>query len=225
MLVAKDFRHKAWNSLAGKWGTMVIAAIVMSLILGACGGLAVIGIGAIAAIIIEGPLSLGYTAMSMRVVRGNKVGLENLFDGFKNFARSFLLVFVNSIYISLWALLFIVPGIIKSYSYSMSLYILADNPDISSSEARAKSIEMMKGNKWRLFCLHMSFIGWILLSILTLGILLLWIEPYMQTAQAAFYQSLLPEPVAHAEPESQEVSAAEEAQTPAEEPKAESDNQ
>ena len=78
-----------------------------------------------------------------------------------------------------------------SYAYSMSWFILADDPNIPANEARKRSIEMMRGNKWRLFCLDFSFIGWILLSILTFGILLFWIRPYMQTARAEFYQDLL----------------------------------
>ncbi len=78
-----------------------------------------------------------------------------------------------------------------SYAYSMSWFILADDPNIPANEARKRSIEMMRGNKWRLFCLDFSFIGWILLSILTFGILLFWIMPYMQTARAEFYQDLL----------------------------------
>lgn len=78
-----------------------------------------------------------------------------------------------------------------SYAYSMSWFILADNPDMPATEARKRSIAMMRGNKWRLFCLDFSFIGWMLLCILTLGILTFWIMPYVQTARAEFYQDLL----------------------------------
>ena len=91
---------------------------------------------------------------------------------------------------ALWSLLFVIPGIIATYSYSMSFYILRDNPDMDANAARKASIEMMKGNKWKLFCLELSFIGWMLLSMLTFGILLLWVGPYMETAKAAFYEEL-----------------------------------
>ena len=73
----------------------------------------------------------------------------------------------------------------------MSYFILADDPNIPANEARKRSMEMMRGNKWRLFCLDFSFFGWILLSILTLGVLYFWIIPYIQTARAEFYQDLL----------------------------------
>ena len=72
----------------------------------------------------------------------------------------------------------------------MSYYILKDNPGMDANEARKASIEMMKGHKWQLFCLEFSFIGWIILSILTFGILTLWVGPYMETAKAAFYEEL-----------------------------------
>lgn len=91
----------------------------------------------------------------------------------------------------LWALLFIVPGIIKSYAYAMTPYILIDNPDLGPNEARLKSIEMMRGYKGKLFGLDLSFIGWHLLCILSLGIGYIWLTPYLATARAAFYQELL----------------------------------
>ena len=100
---------------------------------------------------------------------------------------------LNGIFIFLWTLLFIVPGIIKTYSYRLSYYILADNPSMSATEVRKRSIELMRGNKWRLFCLELSFIGWELLCILTLGILSFWVTPYYNAAIAEFYQSLLPQ--------------------------------
>lgn len=87
-------------------------------------------------------------------------------------------------------MLFVIPGIIKSYSYAMTFYIMADNPEIDGMEAITRSRQMMNGNKWRLFCLDFSFIGWFILCILTFGLLLLYVGPYMEAAHAAFYQSL-----------------------------------
>lgn len=185
MLVAKDFRKQAWNSLSGKWSTMAATTVIYSVILGVCSGVA---------IIVQGSLDFGYYAMTANVVREKDVELEQLFDGFKKcFLNSLLLYIINNIFIFLWSLLFIIPGIIKSYSYSMSYYILADNPDMDANDARKQSMKLMQGNKWRLFCLDFSFIGWGLLCILTFGILSFWITPYQQTAHAAFYQSLIAE--------------------------------
>ena len=99
--------------------------------------------------------------------------------------------------ILLLALLFVIPGLIKSYSYAMTFYIMADNPGIDGNEAITRSRQMMDGNKWRLFCLDFSFIGWIILCMLTFGILFFYVGPYMEAAHAAFYQSLKgDEPVA-----------------------------
>lgn len=188
MLKAKDFRKQAWNSLSGLWGTMVIINIVLVLITGASGIIPIVNL------LISGPLALGATQIYMSVIRKNrKPEIGQLFDGFSNFTNAFILYILNAILIWLWSLLFIIPGIVKSYSYSMSVYILADNPDISPNDARKKSMQMMKGNKWRLFCLDFSFIGWDLLCIITCGILSFWITPYREAAYAAFYQNLLVE--------------------------------
>ena len=90
----------------------------------------------------------------------------------------------------LWTLLFIIPGIIKAFSYAMSPYILEENPELSANEAIDRSRAMMKGHKFDLFWLYLSFIGWGFLCIFTLGIGLLWLMPYMQTAEAAFYEDV-----------------------------------
>ena len=145
--------------------------------------------------LINGPFEYGIKETALLVARGKEIRVDNLFNGFHVFEKSFLLYLINNIFIFLWSLLFIIPGIIKSLSYSMSFLILQENPDISPNEARKQSMEMMNGNKWRLFCLELSFIGWILLSILTFGILFFWVLPYMNVAHAEFYLSLKGEDV------------------------------
>ena len=97
---------------------------------------------------------------------------------------------LQGVYVFLWALLFVIPGIIATYSYAMTSYILAENPELTASEAIDMSKEMMEGNRFRLFCLHMSFIGWAILCVFTFGIGYLWLAPYMQAAQAAFYREV-----------------------------------
>ena len=190
-MYARDFRQRAWADLSGKWGIAILAVLIVSLIEGALGGLSTIGIGAIGLLLIMGPLSLGLAQMFLNIVRGQKAEIGDIFNGFKNFLNSFLLALLNWIFTALWSLLFIIPGIIASYRYSMSFYILADNPGMDANTARVRSIEMMKGNKWRLFCLDFSFIGWYLLCALTFGILTLWVAPYHETARTEFYQELL----------------------------------
>lgn len=192
MLYAKDYRAQAWQKNSGKWGTLALTYLVYSIIGGIGGALSMVYVGAIIMFVIAGPLTLGLTSQALTVVRGGAPSVNDIFSGFKNFANAFLANLINSILIALWTLLLIIPGIIKTYSYSMTYYIMCDDPSISANEARKKSMELMRGNKWRLFCLQFSFIGWWLLCILTLGILALWIAPYEQVATAAFYQSLLP---------------------------------
>ncbi|MDE6374098.1 MAG: DUF975 family protein, partial [Clostridia bacterium] len=179
--------------LSGKWGTMVLIALIVSLITGVCGGLSWVGIGAVALLIVTGPLFLGEAMQFLRLIRGQRVDVSKVFDGFKNFGNAFLLSLLNNIFIALWSLLFVIPGIIKSYAYSMSFYILADNPNMDANTARVRSIELMRGNKWRLFCLDFSFIGWYLLCGLTFGILTFWVAPYHMTARTLFYQEILRE--------------------------------
>ena len=194
MLKAKDFRHAAWEKLHGKWGTMAIAALIYSLIMVACGFLSYIYIGWIATLLLAGAFVLGLSGMALLVSRGLPVRTERLFDGFKNYGSSLALYLLIAIFTFLWTLLLIVPGIVKAYSYSMSYFILCDDPQLPANQARKRSMELMRGNKWRLFCLHFSFIGWFLLCLLTLGILSFWIIPYLYTAQAEFYRSLITEP-------------------------------
>ena len=185
MLKAKDFRQRAWNHLKGNWTAAVLTYLIMSVILSA---ISFTGIGTL---LVSGPLVVGYSLLMLNIARGNNPKIENLFEGFEEFVRAFVLWITNELLIALWSLLFIIPGIIKTLSYSMSYYILLDNPEMSANEARKRSMQMMDGNKWRLFCLNFSFIGWILLSFLTFGILLFWVAPYMEAAKAEFYQSLL----------------------------------
>lgn len=111
-----------------------------------------------------------------------------LFSGFKiNYGGNIITMFMMSLKISLWYLLFIIPGVIKSYEYAMIPYILSDNPKISMSEAFAMTKKLMTGNKMRLFSLHLSFIGWYLLAIATCGIGFLFLMPYYEAACAEFY--------------------------------------
>lgn len=189
-MLASDYRKQAWAALSGKWGTMALLTLVYSLIVGACN--AIPGVGQVASLVVGGPLVLALTMIALAVLRSENVGVENLFDGFKDgkFVPAFLLYLVNTIFVALWSLLLVVPGIIKGYSYAMSTYILAENPGMSQSECRKESMRMMIGHKWRLFCLHFSFIGWYLLSALTFGILMFWVTPYVRTAEAAFYEDL-----------------------------------
>jgi len=142
-------------------------------------------------LITTGPFFLGfYVGYFMKRIRGEEILLKNIFDGFKYFSNSFLLMLFESFFIMLWTLLLIIPGIIKAYSYSMAFYIMYDDPEIKPMEAIKKSQIMMKGYKWKLFMLHLSFLGWGLLGILTLGIGYIWLTPYIYLSMGNFYENL-----------------------------------
>lgn len=191
-MVAKDYRQRAWGALRGNWGTVVITYLVYCAILGVCGALASIGVGAVLVFVLDGPLRYGLDYQALSVARGEPASVNDILVAKDRFADVFLAYLINSILIMLWSLLFIIPGIIQAYSYSMTFHLMRDNPKLKPDEARRESDRLMEGHKWELFCLHFSFIGWILLCSMTAGILALWVVPYMQCATAEFYETLIP---------------------------------
>ena len=109
-------------------------------------------------------------------------------NNYKNITKT---MFFRDLYTVLWTLLLIIPGIVKSYEYQMIPYLLAENPQMTKEQAFAESKRMMTGQKWRAFVLDLSFIGWNILSALTLGILgIFYVQPYMDATHAALYEAL-----------------------------------
>ncbi len=134
------------------------------------------------------PMGYGLYVAFLGLGRGKELQVGELFAHFNK--RVWVTLILQVVYTCLWTLLLIVPGIIKSLSYAMTPFILADNPELSGNGAIEKSMAMMQGNKMKLFLLLLSFIGWLLLSTLTLGIGLFWVGPYMYQSMAAFYEDL-----------------------------------
>jgi len=162
---------------------MTLWAFAPALILG--GTLAaVIGIGLF---LIGGAVEQGWDLFNIRLCRDEQPRFGDLFARMHNIWKALGLRLFMALFIFLWALLLWVPGIIAAYRYAMAPYLMAQNPALGIREAVNISKEMMRGRKGRLFCLHLSFIGWALLSVLTFGIGFLWLEPYMKAAEAAFY--------------------------------------
>lgn len=138
------------------------------------------------------PLAAGYSN-SMRVLleTGDNRLTNNSFSlAFGNWLHVVWGMILSTIYIFLWTLLLIIPGIIKSYSYALTPYILVEHPEMSANEAIEESMRLMDGHKFDLFYLQLSFIGWAILSILSLGLGVFWLIPYQMTAQAAFYRDI-----------------------------------
>lgn len=139
-------------------------------------------------LLIGGAVELGLNRYSLDLVtRQNPPAFRTLFSRFCIWGKAFGLRIVASLFILLWSLLFIIPGIVASYRYALAPYLMAENPSIGIMEAIQRSKELMRGNKGRLFCLQFSFFGWYLLGALTLGIGTLWVAPYRKTAETAFY--------------------------------------
>lgn len=136
------------------------------------------------------PMLYGFSMYFLNLCRSNEVNVSMLFDGFKDYARVFGTLLLTNVYTLLWMMLLIIPGIIKSLSYALTPFIMVDNPEIKNNEAIELSMKMMDGYKMKLFLLQLGFIGWMILSILTLGIGLLWLIPYIQTSTAAFYEDV-----------------------------------
>ena len=137
------------------------------------------------------PLEFGLAANFLNLSRGKGLSISQLFDGFNDYKRIFTTLFLVQIYTALWALLLFIPGVVKSYSYSMTPFVLKDNPTMKNNEAIELSMKLMKGHKMQLFLLDLSMIGWALLCMLTLGLGILLLQPYNTTAHAAFYRDLI----------------------------------
>lgn len=142
----------------------------------------------IAVILLSGALSLGHCKYYIDLVAENRQDeVSVIFSRFDIFLKAMGLNLFMGLFIWLWSLLLIVPGIIASYRYRLAPYLMAENPNLGIREAVNMSKELMDGHKWRLFCLHLSFIGWGILSAMTCGIGDLWLNPYIYAANAAFY--------------------------------------
>ena len=135
-------------------------------------------------------LNAGYYCYCFGILRREEMPYESLFDAFPFAGKVILLSIVEGVFIFLWSMLFVIPGIIAAYRYSMATYIMAENPTIAPTEAIERSKALMDGRKGDLFCLDLSFFGWALLTVLTAGIGALWLTPYMAVSRAAFYRSL-----------------------------------
>ena len=166
-----------------------VAAVVIAVIIGL---VAIVGaVSLVIKILLLNPIQVGCQSFFIRNSEGQGE-LNNLERGFNpNWGGNVKTMFLRDLFLFFWSLLFIIPGIIKSYSYRMVPYILADHPEMSGTEVITVSRQMMKGNKWRAFVLDLSFIGWEILSLLTLGILgIFYVNPYRHSTNAELYKAL-----------------------------------
>lgn len=207
MKTNQDYKNAALAALKGNWAPAVLCAVlylVIALCVGFFGELAedtvmsdgIILVISLATLVLSVafllPLEVGYyNAHKELLLSGDTAMIGNMFrTGFSNWGRNIWGMFLVGLFTFLWMLLLIVPGIIKSFAYAMTPFILVDRPDLSANEAVDLSNMMMKGHKFDLFWLMLSFLGWIILAILTAGIGFFWLLPYMYASYAAFYEDV-----------------------------------
>ncbi len=135
-------------------------------------------------------LAAGYVLYHQGVRRGEEMPISSLFDGFGFVGKIVLLNLVMTVFIALWSMLFIIPGIIAGYRYRFALYNLCENPELGVMDALNMSKAQTKGYKLDLFVLDLTFIGWSLLCGLTLGILSIWITPYIQQTDLGYFEAI-----------------------------------
>ena len=217
-MTSSELRRVARENLSGNWGISVGVALVAAILGGNMVGVgsnlnyninentvrnlppvfwtvllplaSCAGILSLTALILGGVVELGYAKFLLKQHDRKELQFSDLFSQFDRFGTGFAQQFLRILYTTLWTLLFIIPGIVKSLSYAMTPFILEDHPEMTASEAIKASMKLMDGHKMDLFILGLSFIGWSLLACLTMGIGYLFLTPYINAAYAAFYRNI-----------------------------------
>lgn len=190
MISNKEIRAMAREQLGGNifesiWLMALVVCLIHSMIMGVANYIVVGGL------LVGGPMIYGCCHIFLQLARGKReINLEDLFQGFRQFVDLLLLNLLINLFVFLWSLLFIIPGIVKNCAYSMAFYIKHDNPSYDWETCMQESSAMMQGHKWQYFCLQLSFIGWHLVSLMTCGVGALWVSPYIQASKANFYEQL-----------------------------------
>ena len=182
-----ELRGRAWQSLTGVYWSIIVLLLVYWFISAAA---STITAGVLSLLLL--PMSYAIEVAVLNASRSRTVPqIENLFTIYRdNFLKAFLVPLLQVLFIFLWSMLFVIPGVIMAYAYSMAVYVANDNPELSAMDAIRKSRELMNGHKWDLFVLDLSFIGWIFLCLITCGIGFLFLAPYIRMAHVEFYREL-----------------------------------
>ena len=201
-MINQDYKNSALKSLSGNWAQALVAVVVFMI-----ASYLVMGPSLVEQFGMPLPAALGYgsSLVYLLVLYPFAVGMQNAFRllhetgddrilnnslslGFGNWPHLVWGLILMGIFEFLWTMLFIIPGIIKAFSYALTPYILLDEPELTARQAITRSCEIMQGRRWKLFCLYFSFIGWGILCLLTFGIGFLWLAPYINASIAAFYE-------------------------------------
>jgi uncharacterized membrane protein len=188
MKTFNELKSSAKTQISGKIGILFAMFLIMFGIFIASNFVPVLG--TIANYLVGAAFTLGGAWVFLKIAKGETVSVGNIFYGFEDLWTAIKAQFFMGLFICLWSLLLIIPGIIKAYSYSMTYFILAENKGMSVLEAITLSRKMMDGHKMDLFLLFLSFIGWFLLVVITFGIAGIWVYPYLYATFTNFYLSV-----------------------------------
>ena len=188
MKTFNELKSSAKTQISGKIGILFAMFLIMFGIFIASNFVPVLG--TIANYLVGAAFALGGTFVFLKIAKGETVSVGNIFYGFEDLWTAIKAQFFMGLFILLWYLLLIIPGIIKTYAYSMTFYILAENKGMPVLEAITLSRKMMDGHKMDLFLLFLSFIGWFILVLITFGIAGIWVYPYLNATLTNFYLSV-----------------------------------
>lgn len=184
-------RAQLGNQIFGNTWLIAVVAVVIQMAIAYLVN-AIPGVGQIVSLLLAGPVSYGVASMFLKQTRtGEKMDIGDIFNGFReDFSNTFLIGLMTTIFTMLWSLLFVIPGIVKSLSYSMAMYIKVDHPEYDWKQCIDESQRMMQGHKGELFMLDLSFLGWLIVGALCAGVGEFWVNAYMQAAHSQFYENL-----------------------------------
>ncbi len=188
-IIKENAKLQLGNNIFGNnWLLALLVVLIQTAVVGAVSATV-----SILGVLILGPFTVGVTSVFVNLMRQNKpIDIADMFDGFKvSLSRNILLSLLVTLFTTLWSLLFIIPGIVKYYSYSMAYFIANDHPEYDWNTCIKESMRLTNGHKMDLFVLDLSFIGWYFVGALCLGIGTLWVAPYHFASKQNYYEAIL----------------------------------
>ena len=193
MAITEFFIVQALISIAGVvCGVLLVAALGLnSVVLAYLITMFVYGAAIFIAYGVMGPLNVGIASVYTNLVRnGEKIRIKNFFYGFKGFFSNAILAIMYNIVVALWSLFFVVPGIYVAYSYALVFHVKRDHPEYRWKQCFDESERLMEGNRWKLFKLQISHLGWFIIGLAFVGIGAFWAVPYLEASTAVFYEQV-----------------------------------
>ncbi len=176
--------RSAKGALSGNWVSAAVGTLIYCAIMG------VASWTYLGELIVTGPMTFGFVLFVMCLVDMRRSDLNLLFKGFERFVQTLVAGLLYSLAVGVGLMFLIVPGIILALGFGMTFFIMAEDPTISGVDALQRSWEMTRGYKWDFFCFNLRYIGWMLLGLITCGIAMLWVTPYMTAGQLNYYRRL-----------------------------------